>query len=96
VDGRRLAQFWTLYRRRGTARTRQGWSYLLYVVVLLSAVVGAPIVHAIVSLVQEPAVLSALQDPGVRVPIGALGGGLLAALAAGGAVRGPVVLSPLF
>lgn len=95
MDARPLARFWQVYRRRGAAtRSPQNHAYLIYVVVLLACVVAAPAVSALVNLVQVEQVLDVLQRPSAQGSLGSLAGALLAALAAGGTVRGPVVRSP--
>ena len=69
-------------------------AYAVYIAVMLTALVLAPLLRLAVVGMAQPAVLAVLQAPGASVVTGAAIGLFFAGMALLGRVRGPVLLSP--
>lgn len=82
---------------RGLGPRRDGSHvvYAVYVAVLVTALVGAPVVRAVALTLAGPPAVDALRAPGSPLVVAAVGGVVLAAALAAGTVRGPVLLSPV-
>lgn len=90
----RLRTIRRLHRFRAEALSARDLAFAVYVVLFLIAVVGTPVVVLLVRAMGHPASLRVLESPGVGQTVGLLAGVGLAAMAALGAMRGPVILSP--
>lgn len=82
---------------RGLGGRRSGTQvvYVLYVALLVTALLGAPVVRGVVLTLAEPPLAALLRAPGSPLVVAASCGVLLAAALAGGTVRGPVLLTPV-
>lgn len=90
----RLAAVRLVRRGRGEARTTGDLAYAVYACVLLLAIVGVPVVHAMVLALSSPAARGALTSSAAGPTLVGTVGLLLAALVLVGQVRGPALVSP--
>ena len=92
----RLARVRYLHGQRGDTRTRGDIAYAVYVGVLTLALIIGPLARAVVIALATPGAIAVLQAPGFIRALAAGSSLLLAGALAAGALRGPVVPSPLF
>lgn len=96
LTAERLRTLRRTYAGRGDARDGRDIAYLVYQGVLLVAIVAFPVVRAVVVLLAQPPVLSALSSPVAGTVAGSVCAVLLAVLVCCGRIRGPVLLQPFF
>ncbi|MGM1018665.1 MAG: hypothetical protein ACQEW8_14120 [Actinomycetota bacterium] len=90
----RLAAARSVHRSRNEQRTRGDTAYVVYITVLVAAIVGVPVVRAVILGLAEPAAIAALTAIATGPIVTVLGVLVWCGALALGRVRGPIVPTP--